>query len=104
MLRIDNSLLEELGLYGLPPDTANSLLHHVYETLEARVGTELANQMTNEQLDEFEAYTDAKDKTGAFRWIETNFPNYKEIVNRQFEALKVEIRTNASAIMASAKV
>ena len=69
-LRIDNSLLQELGLDGMPPEDKTSLLKHIYETLEMRVGMRLADQMTNDQLDEFEQFFNAKDDAGAFRWLE----------------------------------
>jgi len=87
MLKIDNSLLQEVGLGGLPDGEKNSLLKHIYETLEMRVGIRLADQMSNEQLDEFERYFEAKDDAGAFKWLETNFPNYKEIVQEEFDKL-----------------
>ena len=64
MLKIDNSLLEEVGLGALPDAEKNSFLKHIYETLEMRVGIRLADQMTNQQLDEFEQYFEAKDDAG----------------------------------------
>lgn len=101
MLKIDNSLLEELGLSTLPEGEKRDLLKHIYETLEMRVGMRLADQMTNDQLDEFEKYFDAKDDEGAFRWLETNFPNYKEIVNEEYEKLKAEVHQTAPQILAA---
>ena len=103
MLKIDNSLLEELGLAGLPDAEKNSLLKHIYETLEMRVGMRLADQMTNEQLDEFEQYFEAKDDAGAFKWLETNFPNYKDIVQEEFDKLKVEVGQSAPQILSASQ-
>lgn len=103
MLRIDNSLLEEVGLAGLPDPEKNSFLKHIYETLEMRVGIRLADQMTNEQLDEFEKYFEAKDDAGAFKWLETNFPNYKEIVQQEFDKLKAEVTQTAPQILAASQ-
>jgi hypothetical protein len=103
MLKIDNNLLQELGLGTLPDEEKRSLLTHIYETLEMRVGMRLADQMTNEQLDEFETYFEAKDDAGAFKWLETNFPNYKEIVNEEFEKLKVEVGQSAPQILAASQ-
>jgi hypothetical protein len=99
MLRIDNSLLQEVGLAALPDSEKNSLLKHIYETLEMRVGVRLAGQMSNEQLDEFERYFEAKDDEGAFKWLEGNFPNYKDIVQEEFDKLKVEIAQSAPQIL-----
>src|ERR1700712_5003410 len=103
MLKIDNSLLEEIGLAGLPDVEKNSFLKHVYETLEMRVGIRLADQMSNQQLDEFEQYFEAKDDAGAFKWLETNFPNYKDIVQEEFDKLKAEVAQTAPQILAASQ-
>ncbi|HEY5152835.1 MAG TPA: DUF5663 domain-containing protein, partial [Candidatus Saccharimonadales bacterium] len=103
MLKIDNSLLVEVGLGSLPETEKNSFLKHIYETLEMRVGVRLADQMTNEQLDEFERYFEAKDDAGAFKWLETNFPNYKEIVQQEFDKLKAEVAQSAPQILATSQ-
>lgn len=103
MLKIDNTLLEEVGLAGLPETEKNSFLKHIYETLEMRVGIRLADQMSNEQLDEFERYFEAKDDAGAFKWLETNFPNYKDIVQQEFDKLKAEVTQTAPQILASSQ-
>lgn len=103
MLKIDNSLLEEVGLAGLPASEKNSFLKHIYETLEMRVGIRLADQMTNQQLDEFEKYFEAKDDAGAFKWLETNFPNYKEIVQQEFDKLKAEVAQTAPQILSASQ-
>lgn len=102
-IKIDNDLLQQLGLANLPDTEKNSLLKHIYETLEMRVGMRLADQMSNEQLDEFEKYFDAKDDAGAFKWLESNFPNYKQIVQEEFDKLKSEVAASAQQILAAAQ-
>lgn len=102
-LRIDNNLLIELGLDSLPAEEKSGFLKHIYETLEMRVGMRLADQMSNEQLDEFETFYNAKDDAGAFRWLETNFPNYKDIVAEEFQKLKAEIAQSAPQILAASQ-
>ena len=98
-INLDRNLLEEIGLGSLPEAEQRSLLNHIYETLEMRVGMRLADQMSNEQLDEFERYFEAKDENGAFHWLETNFPNYKDIVQDEFNKLKEEVRSSAPQIL-----
>lgn len=100
-IKLDDSLLTELGLGSLPAEEKNKLLAHIYETLEMRVGMKLAEQMTNEQLDEFEAFIDRNDEAGALKWLETNFPNYKQVVSSELDALKVEIKATAPQILAA---
>lgn len=98
MLKIDNNLLIELGLGDLPVDEKNRLLRHIYETLEMRVGMTLAQQMSDEQLTQFESYIDSNDEAGALKWLEANFPNYKDVVAEELEKLKTEIASDADKI------
>ena len=101
MFKLDNTLLEELGLGTLPADEKNKMLAHIYETLEMRVGMKLAEQMSNDQLDEFEAFIGKNDEAGALKWLESNFPDYKKVVAEELDKLKDEIKQSASQIVAS---
>ena len=100
MFKLDNNFLIELGLGALPADEKNKMLAHIYETLEMRVGMKLAEQMTDAQLDEFESYINRNDEAGALTWLETNFPNYKQVVADELEKLKNEIKAVAPSIVA----
>lgn len=103
MFKLDNAFLEELGLGSLPAVEKNKMLAHIYETLEMRVGMKLAEQMSNEQLDEFESYINKQDEAGALKWLETNFPNYKQVVAEELEKLKSEISQVAPQIVAQSQ-
>jgi hypothetical protein len=106
MLKLDNNLLAELGLGGLPEEQKKAMLQHIYETLELRVGTQLANQMTDQQLEEFERFIDAggnQNQAQALQWLESNLPNYKQVVSDVFEALKGEIKAMAPQLVATAQ-
>jgi hypothetical protein len=99
MFQLDDNLLRELGLGDLPAAEKNKMLAHIYETLELRVGMKLAEQMSDAQLDEFEGFIDRNDEAGALKWLETNFPDYKQVVADELDKLKAEIRQQAPAIM-----
>ncbi|HET6863909.1 MAG TPA: DUF5663 domain-containing protein [Candidatus Saccharimonadales bacterium] len=99
MFQLDDNLLRELGLGDMPASEKNKMLAHIYETLELRVGMKLAEQMTDAQLDEFEGFIDRNDEAGALKWLETNFPNYKQVVADELEKLKSEIKQQAPQIM-----
>ncbi len=144
MIRIDDSLLEELGLLSLPKEERDTLLRQIYETLEMRVGMRLAERMSDAQLDEFErfingdlAFTEdylnqkkagwatseayqkamqnaqtaaqragrqvnenaVKTEYGALTWLETNFPDYKDVVAQELEKLKGEIKADSGKIV-----
>jgi hypothetical protein len=101
MIKLDDDLLQELGLAALPAEEKKKLLAHIYETLEMRVGMKLAEQMSDAQLTEFEQFIDRNDEAGALKWLESNFPNYKDVVASEFERLKSEIGQVAPQIMAA---
>jgi hypothetical protein len=99
MFKLDDNLLRELGLGSLPAEEKNKMLAHIYETLEMRVGMKLAEQMSNEQLDEFEGFIDRNDEAGALKWLESNFPDYKQVVADELDNLKGEIKAAAPQIV-----
>lgn len=101
MIKLDDDLLAELGLSSLSQEEKKKMLAHIYETLEMRVGMKLAEQMSDAQLTEFEQFIDSNDEAGALRWLESNFPNYKEVVAAEFEKLKDEVRQAAPQIVSS---
>lgn len=103
MIKLDDNLLNEIGLTALPPEDKKKMLAHIYETLEMRVGMRLAEQMSDAQLDEFEQFINRNDEAGALHWLETNFPNYKDVVAEEFEKLKLEVKQVSPEIIASSR-
>jgi len=99
MYQLDDKFLQDLGLGSMPDDQKQAFLQHLYEELELRVGTRLSQGMTDEQLMEFEKLIDANDQQGALTWLETNRPNYKQVVAEELEKLKQEIIQNRDAIL-----
>lgn len=102
-LKLDDNLLVELGLGNLPAEEKKAFLAHIYEKLELNVGVRLAEQMSEQQLMEFEQLINSGDEAGAFHWLETTFPGYKEVVAEEFDKLKNEIRPLAPQILAASQ-
>jgi succinate dehydrogenase flavin-adding protein (antitoxin of CptAB toxin-antitoxin module) len=67
----------------------------MYDTGEEIVGLKLAKRMSNKQLDAFERFFEARDDEGAFKWLERNFPDYREIVDETFDELDEALREAA---------
>jgi hypothetical protein len=101
MIRLDDKLLEEVGLGRLPGDLRKPMLQHIYDTLETRVGLTLAGRMTDSQLEDFERISNAEDESKGLAWLQENMPEYKEVVGDEFEKLKVDIRSSATEILRS---
>lgn len=100
MFQFDDTFLNDLGLGTLPADQKHAFLNHLYEELELRVGTRLSHGMSDEQLEEFEKLIDSNDETGALKWLETNRPNYKQVVAEELDKLKQEVMANKDKILA----
>ena len=100
MIKLDDNLLAELGLRDLPAKRRDLVKRAIYSELEARVGAVLAGRMSNEQLNEFEAFIKVNNNKGAFGWLESNFPDYKTVVNDEFAKLRSEIMDTRDSITA----
>lgn len=96
----DNKEWKDVLLEALSPAQQAAINRTLYELLEARVGRELAERMTSEQLDEFEGFIDAKDEAGALQWLESNFPEYGTVTRTQYSQLLDEVRRDADIIRA----
>jgi hypothetical protein len=94
--QIDNAFLEELGLGGLSDDKKRVLVQQLIETLQLRVGTRLSEDLTDEQLDDFERTVESVENSGdaAENWLKANNPNHASIVDEEVEKLKSDLRSN----------
>ncbi|MET7287140.1 DUF5663 domain-containing protein [Streptomyces sp. NPDC005573] len=99
MIALDDALLREIGLGELPEPHVRLMLRYIYEVLEQRVGLAFAEEMTEEEFEEFEAFIDANDEAGAMDWLSRKRPDYPEVVAAQFEKLKGELRDQATALV-----
>jgi Protein of unknown function (DUF5663) len=101
MIQLDDKWLAQQGILGLSADDAQSLLQHLYSELELRVGMRLSENLTDQQLAEFEEITNRGDEQAAFVWLETNCPNYKDVVQQELDKLAAELRANKDQILAA---
>jgi len=75
MFQLDDKFLSDVGLAEMPEDEKKAFLQHIYNELELRVGTKLSEGMSDEQLGEFEAIIDRKDKV-VDQWLTNHTPDY----------------------------
>jgi carboxylesterase type B len=101
MIKLDITILDEVGLGDLPEDEKKKLFETFVETLELNVGTVLSAQMKEEQLAEFMKLADQNEQGKARDWLENNAPNYKAVVADELDKLKNDMKNNASAIRTS---
>lgn len=147
MIKINNQLLIDVGLGNIPPEEKRSLLQHLYRTLEKQVGKRLSDNMSPDQLAQFEGFirepnssyseqylagvypnwrSDEKfikqlqsaqvphPQTGqpipeyavinefaSLKWLENNYPAYKDVVADELKKLKEELIVKAPSIKAA---
>lgn len=76
MFQLDDTFLHEVGLDQLPDEQKQAFLQHIYNELEKRVGLQLSEGLSDEQLAEFEDIIEKKE--GAVEtWIEKNVPDFQ---------------------------
>ncbi len=100
MFQFDNNFLISLGLGAMPDDQKESFLEFIKQELEFRVGTRLSDGVPRETLEEFEAFIESEDSTGAMQWLDTHKPEYKQVVMEELDKLKQEIIAGKDKLLA----
>ena len=96
-MQFDENFLKEMGLSAMPEDQKQAFLEYIQGELETRIGSRISRGLTEAQLREFDALTEPADIT---RWLETNRPDYRDIVRRTIDEMKTEIRANRDKLLA----
>lgn len=86
MFQLDDKFLQDVGLSEMPDDQKKAFLEHIYQELELRVGTKLSDGLSEQQLQEFEAFVD-RDESKVRAWFADNMPEYAQAAD--FQQLKV---------------
>ncbi|HSX28178.1 MAG TPA: DUF5663 domain-containing protein [Candidatus Saccharimonadales bacterium] len=97
-MQIDDNFLATLGLGDLSDQDKRAFVLHLREELEVRVGEALAEQLTDEQLDEFGGIAESNDAEAAALWLRDNCPGYEQVVAGELEKLKQEIIQNRDTL------
>lgn len=99
MFQLDDDFLQSVGLGSMPADQKDAFKEHLLEELEWRVGVRLSEGMSEQLLAEFEDLVNNDNEQGALNWLETNRPDYKEVVAEEMEKLRQEVAANKDAIL-----
>lgn len=87
---ITQSTLETLGI-DLTGEDVDALLEDLNETLQERVGTEITQSLTEEQLKELVDMQETASEEEMGIWLEKNIPDMKQIVQNEIDILIGEI-------------
>lgn len=94
---ITKETVSGLGI-DLENQDIDALLSHLNETLEERIGTEITDSLDDNQLQELLKIQEESDDEATAKWLETNVPDMKQIVQDEIDILLGEIAENSNAI------
>lgn len=99
-VQLGDDFFEEIGLGSIAVEQKQKLMGQLLETLQMRVGGRLAEDLSEEQLDEFEQTIASADDAGtaAEEWLKANNPHYEAIIAEEISNLKSELRTNLDIV------
>lgn len=95
-MEFDDNFLQEMGLSEMPDDQKQRFLEYVQEELEVRIGERISEGLSEVQLNQFDLITDQAEAT---KWLETNRPDYRDIVASTIAEMKDEIRANRDRLI-----
>lgn len=94
---ITKDLLDEAGI-DLTGQDVDTLLAHLNQTLEERVGTEITESLTDTQLEELATLQENGSDEEVGIWLEKNVPELQEITQDEIDILLGELSENADGI------
>ena len=94
-MKINEYYLASIGIRFKTKEETQAFAEIVQSELEIRIGSVMASRLSDEQLDEFDLYIDQSD---AGEWLEENCPDYRDIVDNEFERMEEELISNRSMI------
>lgn len=92
--------LETLKSFGIEVDeaTAASLLEHINNTVEERIGAEITESLDDDQLKELLALQDNGTEEQVGEWIAQHVPEYAQIVQDNIDITVGEVAENTEGI------
>ena len=90
--------LEDLQSIGINPQTeqVETTLSDLNNTLNERIGVEITESLTDEQLDEMMTVKQSGDKDALASWMSANIPEIKDIVSDERDIFLGELADKAS--------
>ena len=90
--------LEDLQSAGvnIPPEQAEATLSKINDDLNERIGVEITEALTDEQLDEMMTVKQSGDNDALASWMSANIPELEDIVSDERDILLGELADKAS--------
>lgn len=93
------SLLADLGI-KLPADAEAELLEHLTTTLQERIGLAIFDLLDDREAEALIALQEHGNDKVIADWIQTNVPEYQDVIQDEYDLLVADLAENAQLITA----
>lgn len=97
---ITQANLDEMGI-KLADDKMASLLEHLNEELNERVGTALLSELSTEQIDEYNEFSKTANDDQIGEWLSSKIPEFKQIIQDEIDIILGDIAEKADDLSKS---
>lgn len=95
----DPNLLADLDLSQYDDSERQTIAQNIYARLEDRVGEKTAAMVPDDKFEEFELLVDQASDERLDEWLDTNIPDYDNLVSTELDNLKNEFKANPGAFL-----
>ena len=92
----NTEFLTAIGIDNAPEDVKAKLIAGIENLAEKKLITRLSDIVTDEQAEQFGSITDEQE---AANWLNTNIPNFQEIVTEVLAEIKDDIMQHKAAVV-----
>ncbi len=92
----NTEFLTAIGINNAPEDVKAKLIAGIENLAEKKLITRLSDIVTDEQAEQFGSITDEQE---AANWLNTNIPNFQEIVTEVLTEIKNDIMQHKTAVV-----
>jgi hypothetical protein len=92
----NTEFLIAIGINNAPEDVKAKLIAGIENLAEKKLITRLSDIVTDEQAEQFGSITDEQE---AANWLNTNIPNFQEIVTEVLTEIKNDIMQHKTAVV-----
>lgn len=98
-VKLDDKLLEELGLDKFEEAEKDKILAKINQSLELRIGSRIAQKVSEEELKKFTELAESGKDEEAAKWLKEQVPDYQQIATEELEKIKTDIKETSRKIM-----
>ena len=98
-MQIDDDFINSIGLSGLNEDQKNDALRQIADIFEFRFGNSLADQLSDEQLDQFAKIDTSGDRKELDSWLSVNVPDYESMGENVLKQLCTELKETHKEVL-----